>query len=278
MNDLEETGRLPRAVWMWALTSCLVATLLTALVFGAYKDTDLWGGFVPARAFKSPGASERIFADSIFRTRANTWSNLAYAYVGLFALAGSVYDWRRRARGNYLLETPGAGAFFGLSCVYLGIGSGIFHASLTHWGQQLDVASMYSTLVALIAINLGRHWRTLGGWPLWPVWTALAIAVDVYLYIYKWSMSSGKVLPGLILTVLLFGVWDCLARRMQVPVRWLLGGFFTLLAAVASRGLDLIPPLSSPEIWLKGHAIWHCFTAASLACMYAYFRTERRAA
>lgn len=270
---------LPGRVYAQTIALCLLATLFTAGLFAVYKDADFWAGLRPAQAFEFPGASERLFVESIFRTRANTWSNLAYVYVGLFAIAASLHDRRHRARGNYLLETPFAGIFFGLSCIYLGIGSGIFHASLTHWGQQLDVAAMYSTLVALIAINLGRHWRLApGGMPLWPVWTSIAVVVDILLYVYKWSMSSSIVLPALILTVLLFGVWDCLAGRMVVPVRWLLGSVAALVVAVACRGLDLVWPLSSPEVWLKGHALWHCFAAASLGCMYVYFRAERRVA
>lgn len=272
----EETGHLPRAAYFWMLAWCLIATAITAACFLAWQNADVWGGFQPARAFKSPGASERIFVASIFRTRANSWSNLTYVYVGIAAIVASAYDLRRRARGNYLIENPWTGIFFGASCVYLGIGSGVFHASLTHWGQRLDVASMYSALVALIAICLGRWWPRLGALGVsWPWWLALATVVDVLLYIYKWSLSSIVVLPALILTVLAFGIADRFTTRWRLQARWLWGGAITLFLAVACRGLDLVPPLSSPEIWLKGHALWHCFTAASLGCMYVYYRTER---
>jgi len=247
------------------------------VLFVIYRDVGVWTDFREAKAFRYPGPSERLFVDSIFRTRANTWSNLPYAYVGIWALVMAVEDYRRRDRRGYVRAYPGTGAFYGLSCIYLGIGSGIFHASLTHWGQQLDVAAMYSTLVAAIAIGLGRLWPTLpSGRATWPLWTALAVGVDVLLYVYKWSMSSSVVLPTLIATVFAFGLWDCYARREQIHVRWLVAGFVSQLLAVACRGLDRIEPLSSPEVWLKGHALWHCFSAGALACLYAYFRAERR--
>lgn len=276
MHRPEQANTTLRAL-AWTTAGCAAATLITAAMFWVFRDTNFWAGFEPARAFLAPGPSERLYIESIFRTRANTWSNLPYAYVGIWALVMAVLDSRQRDRGNYVRAYPWTGAFYGLSCVYLGIGSGIFHASLTRWGQQLDVAAMYSTLVAAIAIALGRLWPTgPSGRPTWPIWIALAIVVNVLLYVYKWSMSSGVVLPTLIATVLAFGIWDCYARRSEVQVRWLVAGFASQAVAVACRGLDRIEPLSSPEVWLKGHALWHCFSAGALACLYAYIRAERR--
>lgn len=271
MND----RTIPAPVLWTVLAACALATLLTIAIFYQYREVNVWANFVPAEAFKSPGASERIFVDSIFRTRANTWSNLGYVYVGIAAVIISLYDRRSGARGGYLVETAPVGIFFGLSCIALGIGSGIFHASLTRWGQQLDVATMYSTLVALLALNFGRHCPRLGGRPSWPVWIALALVVDILLYIFKWELQSTIVLPGLILSVLLFGIGDRFSRRWHLHKRWIWAGAVCVLLAVLSRGLDRVPPLSNPDLWLKGHAIWHVFTAGSLGCMYFYYRTER---
>lgn len=275
-EDLPRAG-LPAGVWRQIALGCIAATALTIGVFLLYHDTAVWAHFTPARAFEQPMASERIYAESIFRTRANTWSNLAYVYVGILAVCGSLHDARTKARGGYLVETSALGIFFGLSGIYLGVGSGIFHGSLTRWGQQLDVASMYSTLVALWALNLGRLLPRLGGRPSWPLWIALAVVVDVLLYVYKWSMSSSIVLPALILGVLAFGIRDRFSSHSRLHTRWMVVASVTLVLSVASKGLDFVWPLKDPEIWLKGHALWHVFTAASLGCMYAYYRTERAA-
>lgn len=269
-----------RRITLGTLVCCTLATLLTYALYVAYRDVDVWAGFRAARALEYPTFSDPVFLHSIFRTRANAWSNLAYVYVGVVALVGAVYDFRYRTRGNYLVETPAVGAFFGLSCVYLGIGSGIFHASLTYWGQQLDVAAMYSTLVALIALNLGRlrpYAGRSGRLPTWPIWIAVAVVVDILLYQYKWSMSSGIVLPGLILGAFGFALADRFRKVQTTSARWLIAAFVSLLLAVACRSLDVVGPLAKPEIWLTGHALWHGFTAASLGAMYVYYRTETAA-
>lgn len=264
-------------IYGWALAGCVLSTVITAVLFTAYRDVNVWEGLRAAKALESPVASDPVFLHSIFRTRANAWSNLAYVYVGVFALVASLIDCRRCARGNYLLETPVVGAFFGLSCIFLGIGSGIFHASLTWWGQQLDVAAMYSTLVALIALNLGRlrpHTRATGGLPTWPMWILIALLADALLYIYKWEIQSSVVLPALILCVFGFMLSDRLRHSTRVNSNWLIGAFLSLVLAVACRRLDAVGPLAKPEVWLTGHALWHGYTAAALGCAYMYYRTE----
>jgi hypothetical protein len=267
-------------IYAWTLAGCVLSTLLTAVLFSLYREVNVWEGLRAAKALESPVPSDPVFLNSIFRTRANAWSNLVYVYVGIFALVAAGFDWRRRARGNYLLETPAVGAFFGLSSVYLGIGSGIFHASLTWWGQQLDVAAMYSTLVALIALNLGRlrpYTRANGGLPTWPLWILIAVIADTLLYIYKWEMRSGTMLPALILCVVAFMLVDRLRQSTRVNNNWLIAAFVSLVLAVACRRLDVVGPLAKPEVWLTGHALWHGYTAAALGCSYLYYRTEQAA-
>jgi len=262
-------------VWFWTLALSALATALTMVLYLRYRDVDIWRALEPARAFLHPTPSDPVFPQSIFRTRANSWSNLAYVYVGIYALVAGYQDWRERRTDNYLVATPAMSFIFGLSCIYLGIGSGIFHASLTRWGQQLDVAAMYSTLVALLALNGGRHWPRIASLPAWPVWISLAVVVDVLLYIYKWQMQSTVVLPGLILGVLAFGIMDRFRKTTRTDVRWLYGGTYSLVLAVCCRILDVRGPLAYPEVWLTGHALWHVATAASLGCMYVYYRRER---
>ena len=77
---------------------------------------------------------------------------------------------------------------FGVTCCYLGFGSGLFHASLTGWGQQLDVAAMYSPLTVFIAINVGRWISCLktegreGSFPTWPILVGLVLVASFLLY------------------------------------------------------------------------------------------------
>ena len=169
---------------------------------------------------------------------------------------------------------------FGLACCGLGAGSGLFHASLTRFGQQLDVAAMYPPLLVLIAVTLGRwipclprggHRRSLATWP---IWIALVVIVSVLLFLYKWSMSSLNVLSTLIACVALCAVLDRFRGRRKLDVRWLGWSSTALIAAVICRQLDVAGRFTGPDAWLQGHALWHLLTSLSLGCIYFYHRSE----
>ncbi|HOC69167.1 MAG TPA: ceramidase domain-containing protein [Candidatus Hydrogenedentes bacterium] len=250
----------------------LLTVLFFLVIFLVYKEEAVWSRWDEARELRDPSYGERIYPDSVFRTRANTWSNLAYVLVGIYVIVIGVMDWRNPAQkpAGYLRSRPALGILFGLACCYLGVGSGIFHASLTHWGQQLDVAAMYAPLVALIALNLDRLL------PAWPLWGLAAVFASALLYVYKWSMSSSTVLPALILGVGCFMVVDRFRRDRRTEFRWGLFALISLVLAIAFRQLDVAGRFTGPDTWLQGHVLWHFLTAASLACAYSYYRSEIR--
>lgn len=275
----------PLRIHVFVWTVFVVVVVLLAGLSQHYQGQNIWKNWTESRGLQNPTYSEQIHLNDVFRTRANTWSNLAYVLVGLYALALGFGD-RRALRdhpapsGGYVLRTPAMSFLFGTACCYLGFGSGLFHASLTHWGQQLDVASMYAPLLACIALHLGR-WseavRSRRGFSSAPVWPALTVAVVVtsyLLYRYKWSMSAIVVLTTLILLVALLGLADGFLARRRMRFRWLGWSAAALCAGITCRQLDVAGKFTGPDAWFQGHAVWHTLTALSLACLYAYHRCE----
>lgn len=259
---------------MWA--SFLVLTGVLILVYRHYATTDVWAPWTAGGNIRSEYA-ERIVVASVFRTRANTWSNLAYVLAGFYALAFAYSDSRRTPPGaGYLVRTPAFSALFGIACVYLGIGSGLFHASLTRWGQQLDVASMYPPMVVLIAVGLGRFCPRLGSVPTWPLLTVVTVALAVIFYVYKWQMKSSVVLPLLIAILGIFPLLDLLViRRWRVNRLYYPAGMAAIVAAVVCRQMDVAHRFSGPDDWWQGHAFWHILAALALWLSYLHFRSEK---
>ena len=289
MNDSRDTsvsGNSQAGVPVWvhatALGGMLVLILLLIGFSAVFQGRNIWDGWTEASELRHPGYAETIHIDEVFRTRANTWSNLAYVLVGFYALAMGRHDLRRKyfSDTNYLLQTPALSFLFGIMCCYLGFSSGLFHASLTRLGQQLDVASMYAPLLVFIAINLGRFIPRLrfGGWknsfPTWPILTALVLVTSLLLFLYKWSMRSSVVLPALILTVTFFAVFDRFLQRRKFTVFWVLLSGLALVGARVCWQLDVAGKFSGPDTWFQGHAIWHLLTGLSLGSMYLYYRSE----
>ncbi len=271
-------------IWIHAFAwgGVLALILLLLAISNRYDGTNVWSNWTASQELRKPGYAERIYPENVLRTRANSWSNLAYVLVGFYAVGLAGHDWRGRpqARGCYLSDTPAMSIFFGLTCCYLGFGSGLYHASLSRWGQQIDVASMYAPLLAFIAINLGR-WiprvKTAGrreGFSTWPLLALLALVASFLLYQYKWSMSSAKVLPTLILMVAAFAVLDRFRSGTRMAGRWLVLSMAALVAARICWQLDVAKKFSGPDTWFQGHAVWHLLTALSLASTYLFYRSE----
>ena len=266
-------------VFSWSIL-LLLAALLVLITLPA-STRDFWDGWRESHGLRNPSYTEQIFISEIIRTRANTWSNLSYILVGLYAIALSRHDRRQpvTAASGYVVRTTVMSLTFGVACCILGLGSGLFHASLTRIGQQIDVAAMYMPLLTLCAVNLGR-WMPASfnmGQRSFPCWIPLLILVavcSVLLFVFKWSMSSVVVLSSLIALVGISIVADQFRNSRQLNLGWVLLSFTLLVAAVACRELDIARRFSSPQSWLQGHALWHVFTSLSLASIYVYYRSE----
>ena len=262
----------------------LSLVLLLIVIFHYFDGQNVWRGWGEARELRQPGYAERIYPEDVLRTRANSWSNLAYVLVGFYAFALAHHDWRRKPSlaESYLAGTPPMSVLFGTMCCYLGFGSGFFHASLTRWGQQLDVAAMYAPILALIAINLGGWMPRVklrgrsNAFPTWRILAVMVLVTSFLLYEYKWSMSSSKVLPTFILTISILAVADQFQRRRQQAVRWLTLGLGALISARVCWELDVAGKFSGPDAWLQGHSLWHLLTALSLASIYLFHRTAEK--
>ena len=264
-------------VWGCACLLVVIIAIASQLLWGS----EVWSEWTESSGLRRPSYAERVHVDDLLRTRANAWSNLAYVIVGLYAMGLAGHDARQdMATKGYLVKTPAMSLAFGMACCYLGFGSGLFHASLTRFGQQLDVASMYAPLLMMIAINLGR-W--VPGFtirrkqiPTWPILVSLVVVISAFLFVYKWSMSSMNVLSTLILIVGLLALFDQVQRVRLLNYRWLIGSSLALGLAVLCRELDVAGRFSGPDAWLQGHAIWHVLTSLSIGCMYFYFRGDYR--
>lgn len=251
----------------WGATALAGAALAVAWLCAA--EVDVWAGLAPSVELHRPLYAERVVVRSVFRTPANTWSNLGFLLVGFYALALAVLD-RAAAGPGYLRRAPALSALFGLSCVYLGVGSALFHASLTRLGQQLDVAAMYTPLLALLAITAGRTWPRRATWPLlMGAW----LVASVLLFVFKWELRAELLMP--ILGLVAFATrglehWTGQHRAS----RWVPVAAISILAALLCRDLDVAGLFSPPDAWWQGHSVWHLLCAVSLGAGYLDQRAD----
>jgi hypothetical protein len=237
----------------------LGCAVVAALALAAAPSAELWSSLTPGDCEEYCEGSHRCGAlatrDAV-QQPLNTWSNLAYVFVGFLV-------WRRPLRPTALLFTA--------SLALLGVGSFLFHATVTREMQWLDMAGTYAALVAVIARGVAVAYAISE-----KLVVALALVADALLAIFKWAISAWVVLP-------------LLMAAAAVPIaRWVMRGHrsgraallpaLLFVAALAARQLDVAHVGCEPaSLVYQGHALWHLFTAASLGCAFFLFEPRERA-
>jgi Ceramidase len=290
MNQLQrlKLDNLPWWVHSTAWGGCLIVSLILLALFFRYQLVDVWAPLESAREFLDPQYAERIYPSSIFRTRMNTWSNMAYILVGAYmmSLASMDSDRGRITTSSQLVLTPALGWLMGGASICLGFGSGFFHASLTRIGQQCDVGGMYAVMIAFMAAMIGIWLPSFGrrsdgsSISSWPLLVSLSLIGTLLTFVYKWSMSVGTfinvyaiVLVAFTLSNLFRGLFGA---RTRFQVRWFLLSVVAIVVAVQCRNADIAGTFSTPDSIWQGHAVWHLLTALNSVFLYLYLRSEEK--
>jgi hypothetical protein len=284
MTERLKLNHLPRWVHGIGLGGTALVFLLFLLVFVLFKDVPVWADWLPADEFLHPEYGERIYPDSVFRTRMNTWSNLVYICFGFYAIALAIYDWRRKLplERGYLMVAPVQTLLFGLAGIYLGLGSAFFHASLTRYGQQCDVGGMYATMICLAAFAMGswlprmRLPKTHRIFPTWPVLGTLVVIGSLYFSYYKWDYSFAEISGYITAVLFLYAGVSMIQPGKYLQLRWFVAGVFAITLGSKIRDLDIADQFTGPDSLVQGHALWHLVSCLMYVFLFFYFRSEER--
>jgi hypothetical protein len=226
----------PKGVWLGIWISFLVLTVIIVLLGSIFK-LNPWGDVSCDRVFSYASEQcEAITKDGFLRQQANFWSNFAYGAVGLFIFF---------RRGTTI------GKAVGLAFVFLGIGSGLFHGTLTTWGQYLDIMGIDVLLLLLVLHAIFSVWN------LRPqMWAALSWILFLTLLGFMMGGFKGifdstlvSLSAGGVLFVL--GVYGSGRRHDDwygANTRWYKWFWFGVLAAVLFSGASVFKFLDGKEI------------------------------
>lgn len=240
--------------WQRAALATAAIGLVAALVLGQFSSAQVWTGLTPGNCTEYCENYDRCDALSsrpAVQQPLNTWSNLSYVFVACLVLL-----------------LPGMNAsrwLFATSMLLLGVGSFLFHATITREFQWLDVVGMYAVLVALGAIGFVQIWDV-------PQFVAVGVALvtDLLLAVFKWQLNTFVMIPALGLGVAaLVGIAiqrDGYSGRDPLLALGLMGVAFLLQRLDVSRTICV-----SPTSWFQGHAVWHVLTASALYLVFRFF-------
>lgn len=192
----------------------------------------------------------------------NAVSSLAFWVVGIYLL--------RRARRE---GTRGFLSLVGLFSILIGTFSFVFHATMTGWGNFLDLASMCVLSGVMLAVNLGRLHRPFDRHRL-SIYLVLVLAstaaigfwLHLGVYIFGGQVAAAAALEG-VLTL------RARRRRRAIDFRHFWSSLAIFLSSWLVWILDIRGIACDPDNhWLQGHSLWHVGCALSVVTVYLYFR------
>jgi Ceramidase len=289
-TNVTDRNRLRDApLWVHALawgTFALITVAWIAFYF-AYRDANVWLHWLGSDGARQWPAgnethfAERIYANSVFRTSANTWSNLGYVLVGVYILAYALYDARRAttARDPYAVREPALMAYLGVISLTLGFGSAYMHASLTSAGHWWDIFGMYGSVIAIVTLLWGRLVPSLRlgalRLPTWPLWIVLALLATFAATEADGPFSGIQIMTTLIGAIVTSSCIDLALRRTSIQHRWHVLAALSFAIGFGIWNLTNANRFTSPDAWVQGHAVWHVLSALPLGFMAILYRSEK---
>ncbi|HEX2861700.1 MAG TPA: ceramidase domain-containing protein, partial [Lacunisphaera sp.] len=202
----------------------------------------------------------------LIREPQNTVSNLPYALAGLAILLAG----RRLASFG-----------LGLAGLFLGFGSGMYHASLLPEWRMIDILGVYAVLYSLLLIGVATRFKQLGEHRL--AWVAVvatwlaAIYTGVHRNNLRWFgvklfdstyVFIAAVALGCLLAVLAYRHAANRKRYLKAMAVFVLSTSLSFAGGIGDRFDGF---WAGPEFLIQGHAIWHTFGAVSLLAIYEAF-------
>ena len=250
-----------------------IATFLL-LVSGFFLVQTLdytWAAWQPATCMPASCFCEAI-REQIVRQPINTLSSWAFVLAGLIILQDSALLSRQAARpANLLIANRSYAFIFAGSIIIIGLGSVFYHASLSFYGQFLDVFGMYLLTTFMISYTIARS-SVLSAHHTLVAYVIINIMLSLVLL---YSPELRRYIFGITL-ITAIGMEVSYARQQSINIdtKYIKTGIAILAVAFVIWITDITKSVCSPGSFYQGHAVWHMLGSIAACCLYLYYRSE----
>jgi hypothetical protein len=254
----------PRQIALAALFTFLAMAAIWLLLSALGPD---WAVYAPATCTATRCFCELPRVGALIVQPANSWSSYGYALAGfLMIVLSQGAGWKSRFRSE-------AASWFGVTAIFVGLGSVLLHATLTLWGQFFDVMGMY-LVGGFMLVSAIVRWRGLSAQL--AVILYLALVGGLLLVLYQVPDVRRWLFAVVLIAAILIELGFARPRRKGVRVSYYFTGIATKAVAFTIWNLDQHGTLCAPDSLLQGHAAWHLLGATSLWLTFLYYRSERQ--
>lgn len=250
----------------FALAAAFTLLSMAAIWLLLFALGPSWSLYAPASCTATRCFCELPRGGALIVQPANSWSSYGYAFAGfLMIVLSQSAGWRSRFR-------PEAASWFGMTAIFVGLGSVLLHATLTLWGQFFDVMGMYLVSAFMLVSAIAR-WRGL------QMKTSaifyLALVTGLLLVLYQLPDVRRWLFAVVLVAAIVIEFGFARPRRKGVRAGYYIAGIMTKAVAFGIWNLDQHGTLCTPESLFQGHAVWHLLGATSLWLTFLYYRSER---
>lgn len=259
----------------------LIATICLLFIFvllNTIFDGSVWDGMQISKSALTVEYCELNQTQYFIHQSMNTYSNLAYFFLGCIVLQSALFDRKHKLleATNPIQQYPMLSFLFGCCLVYLCFGSAFFHASLTWVGQRVDMNATYSLCITLLAISLYRLFhRYFKSETLKRAYIAAIVFIIVIFVQVHLIIPSIILLPLLIISVITTTIINVRKNKNAFPLTLALLSCLLMVGAFILRTLDVQKIGCDPTSIYQGHSLWHIFTGMSGFLLYWFYRSER---
>lgn len=196
---------------------------------------------------------------------ANTWSNLAYIFFGLWMM----YDSRNKHAVLF---------WIGVANIFVGATSFAYHMSYTLEGQIIDFMGMYGFILLPIVFNF-RRLRVISKPLQFGVFSFLIIILSVITIVIEYevffSMHDFRVQNIVAILVILMFIQELalIVQQRNVLRSNFWKGIFFILSAFGFSMADAHGIICDPNNHVfQGHAMWHLLSSVALQYTYLFYR------
>lgn len=253
----------PKPVALAVGLTLLSMAAISALLMALGPD---WSIYAPATCTATRCFCEFPRWGSLIVQPANSWSSYGYAFAGFLMIALS------QGAGWVSAFNRNAASVFGITAIFVGLGSVLLHATLTLWGQFFDVMGMYLVSGFMLVSAIAR-WHNLSVRN--TIWLYLAVVGSLLVILYLMPEVRRWLFAVVLIAAIALEMTFARPLRPGVKTSYYLFGIATKAIAFTIWNLDQHGTLCAPHSLLQGHAIWHLLGATSLWLTFLYYRSEQ---